>query len=76
MNFSTKEGQPLGIKEAENQINGIWSLIGGFGNIGGEKDLIDDILRRLKSEEISPKDAVDEANSILVNKNGFLTQYK
>lgn len=77
MNFLTKEGIPLSIEEARNQILGIWSLIGRFGATSyAEKNQIDDILKRLKSEEISPDDAVKEDNDILINKNGFESHYR
>jgi hypothetical protein len=77
MNFLTKEGVPLSIEEAKNQIKGIWSLIGRFGATSNqEREQINEILERLESGKVTPEEAVKEANEVLVEKNGFETMYR
>lgn len=64
------------IKITELKIRQIFQMICQFGAVDSEKNQIDNIIKDMKSEIISPEDAVIKANQILNDKNGFLTQYR
>ncbi len=64
------------IKKAEIRIRQIFQMICQFGAVDSEKNQIDNIIRDMQSGKLTPEDAVEQANQILSDKNGFSTQYR
>lgn len=64
------------VQEARNEIEMIRGMIGQFGAITNEMDLLDNILVDMKSDKITPNKAVEMANVVMTSKNGFTTMYR
>lgn len=76
MDTSPQSERVFSIQEAENEIKMIWDMVGRFGAVTNERDLLDDIIADLKSEKITPNKAVEKANLVMTSKNGFTTMYR
>jgi ABC-type transporter Mla maintaining outer membrane lipid asymmetry ATPase subunit MlaF len=63
-------------REGEIKIRQIFQMICQFGAVSGEKDLLDNIIKKMYADEITPEKAIQEAREILEDKNGFLTMYR
>lgn len=74
--YKEKDIIPDSKKESEIKIKQIFQMICQFGAVSGEKDLLDNIIKKMYADEVTPEEAVCEAQKILEDKNGFLTMYR
>lgn len=76
MNMAPIPEKKFTINEATREIEMIWGMIGQFGAVTNEKDLLDNLVIDMKSSKITPDEAVERANLVMTSKNGFGTMYR